>query len=167
MSGKMEHQLASKRSLKLDTVVASAMCGGSLFHGPTERTTLLSGKRLLLFDQPQVKCKVLSQHAECNQHKLDLLNAASIERKEKPSSEVECTVTRSRNSPNISYLLNDGQASLFPDVIQDRSYKVSRRNILHSSSSCPGDPVLTSLWVCGSDTRDLLILVPNSGETSP
>ncbi len=38
MSGKMEHQLASKRSLKLDTVGASAMCGGSLFHGPTERT---------------------------------------------------------------------------------------------------------------------------------
>ncbi len=38
MSGKMEHQLASKRSLKLDTVGASAMCGGSLFHGPAERT---------------------------------------------------------------------------------------------------------------------------------
>ncbi len=38
MSGKMEHQLESKRSLKLDTVGASAMCGGSLFHGPAERT---------------------------------------------------------------------------------------------------------------------------------
>ncbi len=38
MSGKMEHQLASKRSLKLDTVGASAMCGGNLFHGPAERT---------------------------------------------------------------------------------------------------------------------------------
>ncbi len=34
----MGHQLASKRSLKLDTVGASAMCGGSLFHGPAERT---------------------------------------------------------------------------------------------------------------------------------
>ncbi len=33
MSGKIEHQLASKRSLKLDSVGASAMCGGSLFHG--------------------------------------------------------------------------------------------------------------------------------------
>ncbi len=34
----MEHQLASKRSLKLDTVGASVMCGGSPFHGPAERT---------------------------------------------------------------------------------------------------------------------------------
>ncbi len=34
----MEHQLASKRFLKLDTVEASAMCGGSLFHGPVVRT---------------------------------------------------------------------------------------------------------------------------------
>ncbi len=38
MSGKKEHQLVSKRFLKLVTVRASAMCGGSLFHGPTERT---------------------------------------------------------------------------------------------------------------------------------
>ncbi len=38
MSGTMEHLLASKRSLKLDTVEASAMCGGSLFHGSTEST---------------------------------------------------------------------------------------------------------------------------------
>ncbi len=38
LSGKTEHQWASKRSLKLDTIGASAMCGGSLFHGPVERT---------------------------------------------------------------------------------------------------------------------------------
>ncbi len=38
MSEKMEHQLASKRSLKLDTVGDSAMYGGSLFHGPADRT---------------------------------------------------------------------------------------------------------------------------------
>ncbi len=38
MSGKMEHQLASKRSLKLDTIGASAMYEGSLFHGLAERT---------------------------------------------------------------------------------------------------------------------------------
>ncbi len=50
MSVKMEHQLASKRSLKLDTVGASAMWGGSLFHGPAKRTAnaafrLAKGKR--------------------------------------------------------------------------------------------------------------------------
>ncbi len=39
MSGKMEHQMISKRFLQLDTVGASAMCEGSLFHGPAERTT--------------------------------------------------------------------------------------------------------------------------------
>ncbi len=38
MSEKVEHQLASKRSSKLDTVGASAMCGGSLFHCLAERT---------------------------------------------------------------------------------------------------------------------------------
>ncbi len=38
---KMEHQLASKQSLELDTVGASVMCGGSLFDGPAE---LPSGK---------------------------------------------------------------------------------------------------------------------------
>ncbi len=38
MSGKMEHQLASKLSLKLDYVEASAMRRGSLFTGPAERT---------------------------------------------------------------------------------------------------------------------------------
>ncbi len=38
MSEKTEHQLASKQSLELDTVGASAMRGGSLFHGPAVRT---------------------------------------------------------------------------------------------------------------------------------
>ncbi len=36
MSGKMERQLASKGSLKVDTVGVSVMCGESLFHGPAE-----------------------------------------------------------------------------------------------------------------------------------
>ncbi len=38
MSGKMELQLGFKRILKLETVGASAICGGSLFHGSTEHT---------------------------------------------------------------------------------------------------------------------------------
>ncbi len=38
MLGEMEQQLASKRSLKLDTVGDSTMCEGSLFHGPAERS---------------------------------------------------------------------------------------------------------------------------------
>ncbi len=38
----MERQSASKRFLKLGPVGASAMCGGSLFHGPAERTAKAS-----------------------------------------------------------------------------------------------------------------------------
>ncbi len=38
MSGTEEVQLAFKWSLKLDTVGTSAICGGSLLHGPVERT---------------------------------------------------------------------------------------------------------------------------------
>ncbi len=34
----MELDLASKRSLELDAVRASAMRGSSLFHGPADRT---------------------------------------------------------------------------------------------------------------------------------
>ncbi len=33
--------------------------------------------------------------------------------------------------------------------------------------SCSANPVSASLWVCGSDTRDLSTSVPGSGETNP
>ncbi len=38
MSGKMEQHLSSQWSSKLGTAGASAICGGSLFHGPAEGT---------------------------------------------------------------------------------------------------------------------------------
>ncbi len=52
MTGKMEHQLASKRSLKRDTVGASAMCGGSSFHGPAEQKPLSARQDEIVADGP-------------------------------------------------------------------------------------------------------------------